>query len=178
MGKPHTDPATRGRSRLNISCSGKHGYTVRRWHGFDLTKIAARCPRHVHGNCLVICSRKSLFGLHHPYKFVARAYSGDSIQVRQYRLPFRTQHNFSAESFFAQVHYSPPALRRTCMLCPNSHTQLLGDFQLKDAVSGESQRLGEAKRVQLGSYPDESITSLNDWLQDLVIQRISLPGSY
>lgn len=64
------------------------------------------------------------------------------------------------------------------MPCPNSHTQLLGDFQLKEAVSGESQKLGEAKRVQLGSYPGESITSLNDWPQDLVTQRISLPGSY
>lgn len=64
------------------------------------------------------------------------------------------------------------------MLCPNSHTQLLGNSQLKEAVSGESQRLGKAKRVQLGSYPDENITSLNDWPQDLVIQRISLPGSY
>lgn len=62
---------------------------------------------------------------------------------------------------------------------PNARTlaQRLGNFQTREAVSGEPQKLCRgAKRVQLGSYPDESITSLNDWPQDLVAQSISLPG--
>lgn len=44
----------------------------------------------------------------------------------------------------------------------------------REAISGEPQYQG-GKRVQLGLHPDESITGHNDWPQDLVKQRISLP---
>lgn len=135
----------------------------------------ASCPHHVHGNYFVACARKSLSGdsnrtwSEHTFVVVA-SFASTGLSVRHSTISW---HNL-----IAQVQHFPcPVLHLHPVPNARALAQRLGNFQTREAVSGEPQKLCRgAKRVQLGSYPDESITSLNDWPQDLVAQSISLPG--
>lgn len=147
------------------------------WYGFDLTKLSGICS-YPYTETLSLSSR-SRYPARRQRPFTGVLPVGSHFRIHRQSHHIRIASPRPAQ-FFGTIllpRYLPLLPCRSCML-RRTHARWPNGSGIprRAAVSGEPQKLGGSKRVQLVSHPDESITSINDWPRDPVSQSISLPG--